>query len=388
MNTRNYIRERTMEHKGFRAQIMEAERLTGESVHSLPPGTALPVYPVDVFLNAPENWIKTGGFVVPVRPNRGLWFDWTMNSRMNTAIIPTVKGCNPITGLQSSGFHLERYETKCPKHGCDFLAEKFCPECNYKWSPQNYVSYPNTLWWDTWSVNGVEGRQFFFSEDELRDIATHFIGEKNTVPAFGFAFYSPKEPRIEQTVLHRSAQPQYMHTYLSNSAAPVTAYNLTGFSAVPCALSYCCESINIISATEASLGTETALEAKMKNESGGVKRSGRGFSKSLSNTSGSLMSPISDGGMDALLTKDESLYLSERSVEPSKPVKEVSIGAGAKISQVLIEDCFSLDTWRETPDAVMTIYFVFQEKFEELKAGGMRDLEGVKNGMLEGLPIG
>jgi hypothetical protein len=36
----------------------------------------------------------------------------------------------------------------------------------------------------------------------------------------------------------------------------------------------------------------------------------------------------------------------------------------------------------------MTIYFVFQEKFEELKAGGLRDLSGKPEGMLAGMPVG
>jgi hypothetical protein len=70
------------------------------------------------------------------------------------------------------------------------------------------------------------------------------------------------------------------------------------------------------------------------------------------------------------------------------PVKDVSIGAGAKILQTLIADPFSLDSWKDTPDAVMTLYFVFQEKFEELKSGGLRDLTGVKEGMLSGIPVG
>lgn len=399
----NYVRERTMEHKGFSAQIMEAIRLRGEGTFELPTGTAMPVYPSDAFLTYPEAWMKGPGvFVVPVRPDRGLWFNWRMNSEINTAIIPTVKGCNPITGMQTSGFHLEKYETKCPKHGCDFLAERFCPECNYKWPDRNYISM-SPSWWDGFRADDGSVRQFFFSEDELRDIATHMIGKENTVPAFGFAFYSPKEPRIEQTgtlrggsigatlgidVLYESSPPQHIYStniLYESSPSPVADYGLTGSSAVPCAgaVSFC---------STDSLGVEygaTKLGAKM-SESSGTKRS-RGFSKSLSKTSSlPQMTLISDDGMDAPLVK-EDIYRPERhcrSVELPKPVKEVSIGAGAKIRQALNADSYPLDSWHETPDAVMTIYFVFQEKFEELKAGGMRDLEGVKNGMLEGLPVG
>ena len=191
----------TMSYKGFKAQVMEAIRLTGDQVHRLPPGTALSVYPVDAFVKAPENWMKGPGvFVVPVRPNRGLWFNWRMNSEVNTGIIPTVKGCNPVTGLQTTGFHLEKYENKCPKHGVKFMAERYCPECKYNWPDRNFISM-SPLWWDGFRAEDGTVRQFFFTEDELRDIATHMIGKENTVPAFGFAFYTPKEPRPEMNTI-------------------------------------------------------------------------------------------------------------------------------------------------------------------------------------------
>lgn len=72
----------------------------------------------------------------------------------------------------------------------------------------------------------------------------------------------------------------------------------------------------------------------------------------------------------------------------SQPVKDASIGAGAKIRQSLEQDPYPLESWKDQPDAVMTIYFVFQEKFEELKSGGMRDLSGKQEGMLAGMPVG
>jgi hypothetical protein len=77
-----------------------------------------------------------------------------------------------------------------------------------------------------------------------------------------------------------------------------------------------------------------------------------------------------------------------QSVSLSAPVKEVSIGAGAKIKQGLALDPYALDSWCDKPEAVMTIYFVFHEKFEEIKAGGMHDVEGKPEGMLDGLPVG
>jgi hypothetical protein len=71
-----------------------------------------------------------------------------------------------------------------------------------------------------------------------------------------------------------------------------------------------------------------------------------------------------------------------------RKIKDVSIGAGARINQTLPKDTYPVDSWKDTPDAVMTIYFVFQEKFEELKAKGMRDFSGVPEGMLAGIPVG
>jgi hypothetical protein len=102
-----------------------------------------------------------------------------------------------------------------------------------------------------------------------------------------------------------------------------------------------------------------------------VKRS-RGFSKILKS-----MVPVADMGVDGFAD-----------FERKPEVKEVSIGAGAKINQELVPDPYPLDSWKDVPDAVMTIYFVFQEKFEELKAGGMRDFQGKPEGMLQNIPVG
>jgi hypothetical protein len=77
------------------------------------------------------------------------------------------------------------------------------------------------------------------------------------------------------------------------------------------------------------------------------------------------------------------------SIKPEKKkLAEVSIGAGARIRQSLNKDPYPLESWKEIPDAVMTIYFIFHSEFEKLRAKGMRDLRGNKEGMLSGLPVG
>lgn len=345
----------TMEYKGFKAQIMEAERLVGDQIHGLPPGTALAVYHSEEFVNYPEQWMKGPGvFVVPVKPNKGLWFDFTDNMKNNTAIVPTVKGCNPITGLQTSGIHLERYDTKCPKHNVEFKGDRFCTDCGHKWPTQNYIAGPNTLWWDGFRADDGTVRQFFFTEDEMRDVATHMIGKENTVPAFGFAFYTPKEPRPEPKVEYRgmcdfkSYEPITWTTYTTSDYGYYKSLPYGGGGTTTSAV-YCnclSEASNSIQTYDTSISsTETNTKAKLKR---------------LNN-------------------------VRYRSIEP---VKEVSIGAGAKINQELVADPYALDTWKESPDASMVIYFVFQKKLEELMAGGMVDLVGKKEGMLDGIPVG
>jgi len=403
-----------MEFKGFQAKIMEAERLVGDTVFGLPPGKPLPVYPVDAFVKCPENWMKGPGvYVVPVRPNKGLWFDWRLNSKTNTAVIPTVKGCNPITGLQTSGFHLEGYEKKCPKHGCDFTADRFCPDCNYKWPDRNYVSSSGDgeLWWDGFRAGDGTVRQFFFTEDELRDISSALIGKENTIPAFGFAFYSPKERRPESAVTYTNG---YLNVKLASN------YKLFYYSDTPTVnyMQYSSSTAQGITDIQGPQGSPGVLghpgqNATVQNENifythtSGIicppsssEKATR--SKKLAASSAS-MGLISDGQLTLdsasinFLAPIDAGSVGLGTPYPDKklevicspqPVKEVSIGAGAKIRQDLPIDTYALETWRSAPDAVMTIYFVFEEHFNEIKKAGMHDLSQRKEGMLAGLSVG
>jgi hypothetical protein len=443
MSKKHWSPTSTMRHKGYSARIMEAPRLTGEGVHQLPPGVPLNVFPADAFESLPENWMKGPGvFIVPVKPDKGLWFDWRENSEANTAVVPTVKGCNPITGMQTSGFFLEKYETKCPKHGCDFLAERYCPECKYKWPDRNYISM-SPSWWDGFRAEDGTVRQFFFSEDELRDIATHLIGKENTVPAFGFAFFSPKVQRpdfppqrtivgnFDPTVVWNHPVYNYFSppgsiNQISNSSSGqygggiITSHgtdikltksanitkgltigsNALGFdgeaqiyccssSPIPCAASPCAGGDDADSIAKGSDSNDTkglvmdALSMEpTKTDSEAQAHLLESLRSKRSRAKGMTKSAQRGG---ASIDHDE---VREIQAQQKKAVKEVSIGAGAKIHQELNHDTYALDSWKEAPDSVMTIYFVFQEKFEELKAGGMRDLSDIKEGMLNAVPVG
>lgn len=381
----------TMTYKGYSAQVMESERLVGDSIHSLPPGRALDVHQAETFNVYPENWVKKGAFVIPVKPNKGLWFNFRMNDENNTAVLLTVKGCNPITGLQSSGFHLDKYVDKCPKHGCDFVSERFCPECGYKWPDRSYLS-GTPLWWDGWVADGAI-RQFYFTEEMMRDIATHMIGKENTVPAFGFAFYSPKIPREVYTAMNISTvsssdikygyMKQLVPTinnvyYSSTSSDTLKSFNssLSTKKNIGRGLLRCksesapsCSLDALYSAGAGGQSAETYTVGASMLDAPGLERD-RGFP------------PSEECSAD--MVKDYPVD-QERSFTPQK---EVAVGAGAKIHQELPIDTYPVDSWKDTPDAVMTIYFVFQEEFKNMIAGGFKDFKDCKEGMLNGLPVG
>ncbi|MFH1364675.1 MAG: hypothetical protein ABIH52_03375 [Candidatus Aenigmatarchaeota archaeon] len=99
-----------------------------------------------------------------------------------------------MTGLQIKSMKMEQYRIQCPVHGIPFQGERLCPKCNFVWQPQNYVTTPDTLWWDGFADPEGNVRQFFFTSDMARSMPEHLIGEDNTVPAFGFSFFHPVNP--------------------------------------------------------------------------------------------------------------------------------------------------------------------------------------------------
>ena len=84
----------------FAAQLMFAPRLTGATLHSLPLGRPAEVIHLDRLPGAPKDWVRgRGSYVVPVETDIGMWFDWrTQGNDLNTAVLPSVKGMNPLTG--------------------------------------------------------------------------------------------------------------------------------------------------------------------------------------------------------------------------------------------------------------------------------------------------
>lgn len=385
-----------MQHQGFFARIMKARKLFGSGPHSLPPGNPVDVYPVDAFKEPLSSWISgPGNYVVPVDPDWGLWFDWTKNDWTNTAVLLSIKGMNPITGQRTNGFALERYIERCPIHDKPFKDGLFCEECNFKWPDQNYVTYPNKLWWDGFRTSDGKVRQFFFTEDLAKSIPELVIGKEDTVPAFGFAFFKPKKPResIIQTHMNETfKQPIFM----SNVSKNYVVLDSMSKSFDTLYESSCSESADM-SCDEPKPMTLSAGTLKKSTTKSSSNLRGLLRSCNVSNTIGQPLkksvsayysAPVAGG---ASCDCESSVNFSDSELvqpEQKRLTTEVGVGAGAEIIQNLTVDPLNVSDWNDKPDSVMRLFFVFVDQFNMIKEKGMKDLTGEKEGFLSGLPVG
>jgi len=339
----------TMEIGSFKASLMKAKRLKGDRVHGLPPGDRVDVFPIGALPGCPEGWVRAAGtYVCPVDADWGLWFDFTMNDAYNTAIIPSVKGMNPITGQKIEHISMEQYRDKCPIHGTEFSHDRYCEKCDYKWPPQNYVCHPDTLWWDGFRSPDGNVRQFFFTDEEKKDIASLVIGKENTVPAFGFVFYQTKNPRNIRPPKYLRGDPTFfspLHTPQQwNISYGGVKYGAGGSAAGSSSESYTISH----SAEVASQGFLKSVDSYVE-----PKRSALGYGKE------------------------------------KQSVKDVSVGGGARINQKLSPDPLALDAWTEKESGLIRLYFVFEEQFRQIvEKGGIKDISGTEEGYLSGLPLG
>ena len=337
--------------EGYHAKIMFAPRLASkgekDQVHGLPPGVTAPAYPVHKYAGCPSEWSKKGdAYFIPVPMSDegqgpGMWYEWRGNDReFFAAIVPSTTGMNPITGQKVDKLRLEHYREKCPIHKVDFEGERFCPECNFKWPPQNYVSDPNILWWDGFRV-GDQVRQFYFTAEMLKkDVGIAVLGG-DRVPSFGFAFFRSKEPK------------------------PVRQMHRMRGSVKVCSL----------------FGIEKGGDSYGEQYLGGppLRRFGlKGGSR---------------GGMRSLMgskKQSKSVTASVRRTRSAAHMDQVGVAAGARVRQELELDKRSLDEWEERPAAVIVCHFVSEGIAREILNGPKRDTEGDREGFLAGVrvPVG
>ena len=373
-----------MNHAGFKAKLMRAERLVGDKLFELPAGRPISIFPIASLPGSPDGWVREAGtYVCPVDSEWGLWFDWTMNDAVNTAIIPSVKGMNPITSDKLKGFGLEEYSDKCPKHGCALTHGNLCEECGYEIPPQNYVCSPNRLWWDGFRQADGSVRQFFFTDEENRDIASAVIGKENTVPAFGFAYYQPKNPRTPpQSPMTRGM------SFMAGDGVDLQGATLD------CLYTNNCSDVNVNTVTVSNSSGNTGPQG---GPVGWTEVTG---SMGCVESQGTIGNTGSNGTQRGILKENKhSVKIRRVKVSASsqtkkakssiKKSKSVSVAGGARINQELVRDNLGVDGWKEDPSAIIRLYFCFENQFRQIvESGGVKELKNQPEGYLKGLLLG
>lgn len=376
-----------MEHSGYKAALKAAPRLKDDGQrHGLPPGDSMPIFPIHSLPGCPESWVRDAGtFVVPVISDIGLWFDWTMNDPFYTSVVPSVKGMNPITGQKMEGCQMEQYRDKCPVHGDSFANGNYCEKCGYKWAPQNYIhGIGQNLWFDGFKQPDGTVRQFFYTEDVAKDIASLAIGKENTMPAFGFAFFrykkdKPPEPQVTS---------RYLYSNSINTAykSKISFSNSGGFDG-------CCKSAASSSSCTSSSSVKTAqITDCLDFVEGAIVDNSILYTKCASPSACAaadldlphFYSPVSTP-INWQIPDDAPRSITKRAMLKKF---EVSVGAGAIIDQDIKIDMRPLEDYHEKPQAMIRLYFVFESEFAEIVEKGTKSLQGSKRGYLANMPVG
>lgn len=390
--------QRVMVVNGFYASIMRTAKKSENSGTWLPPGVPIPVLPVDYLKVKPESWcLGANSYVCPVNSDWGLWFNFSMNNPENTAILPSIKGMNPLTGMRTEGYGLQEYRDECPIHKKHFSKGNLCEECGFKWPYQNYLSQGNA-YIDGFRMPDGNVRQFYFTEDMAKSVPELVIGAEDTVPAFGFCFYKLKDfkrkwedgERIKNKFPFNTTSQSSFIGGLSGMRGGTDHY-FTGCAGSKSIRGYTMDSYHpeMYDKLGSSVVRESLDIAERSDFIMGITRS-KTLSAEASTSESSLAESrcyFSSSASSDMITAyaDTDRSYSEVLVRNSA---EVGIGAGAKIKQGFAASKHAVEDWESKPAGVLRIYFVFQEEFEKYASAGFNNLEGNDSGYLEGIPVG
>jgi len=195
-----------MQNEKFTCTFNMPAALVGDATHNLPPGNVRKTFLVDEYPRCPANWMRSEGrvksYFVPVQEGAGMWLDFNGNLGLDrhVAIVISIQGINPITGMPCEDPQLEQYIDTCPKHKIKFGPDRYCKKCDLKWPKQNYIcstGHPGGSFWID-GFKSAEGivRQYILTAEKIRGVASNIIG-KDRVYAIGLSFFTSKEKKPE-----------------------------------------------------------------------------------------------------------------------------------------------------------------------------------------------
>jgi hypothetical protein len=377
-----------MEINGLYAEINMPPALSGDGLNALPPHCKVQAFPVDEFPACPNNWMhgsgKASSYFVMATVDRGMWFDFTMNSghRYDLAIVVSVQGINPVTGKKVTQLNLEQYREKCPVHNVAFQQDRFCPECNYNWPTQNYISTTTgqMLWIDGFRNEKGEVRQYIITEDNTRGVAAQVIGD-DRVWAIGFAFYLSKEPRKLGPYLGLPSLGAKSLTMSDEYSKSISSGSLPEYDANMTDVDYFMPihpDVNGPSGPSGSAGTYGPC-----GDGGSKFNMASTQHVNCSCSKGAMHRSLKTGGG---IIRAQSMMAPRAITAPMTQQKMLEIGAGARIDQEIGVDPNPIDYWQAEPIGLIYCNYVDGTMFRQILKAGQRQVK--KEGPLAGLKIG
>jgi len=380
-----------------------------ERAHFLPPFAPVDAYPVDEYEACPDNWMNgsdiASSYFVGVKEDHGMWLDFNecFYHTHDVAVVISIQGINPITGqkmVAEKALRLEQYHKKCPIHNTSYKQDRFCEECGFKWPGQNYLSTTGTpemmMWLDGFRTPEGKVRQYIFTEDKMRGVASQMIGEER-VFAIGIAYYLSKhkkpymlkrpEKREESPNLYFSQPPAYcgtgqpmfffpMHTpgdgnigkkKFGSKCDSDMLYRAIGSTDVKDVL--CSNALDKISCNLDS--SEPIASAQVQLQS-------------MANDPD--LTITTNHAFDHGIVLGDSAQDITQSVQPVVPVKQLEIGAGALIQQRVYDDPKMMDYWESEPAGMIYINYCDEETKKKIIDGGRR--AGEKDGFMKDIKVG
>ena len=359
----------------------------GNQTHGLPPYSKRQGFLVDEYPGCPDNWMrshgKTTSWFVGVPDGAGMWLDFNKNwdSEYDIAIVISVQGVNPITGMPCTDAQLEQYIEKCPKCDKEFGPERYCEKCGFHWPKQNYLSTTaqpyGFLWLDGFRTAEGIVRQYILTEEKLRSVAGHIVG-KDRVYAVGISFFLSKERRRQPIVNPRQFfSPTYSATTWHNCVNDGNKKYFAEPLGVNHHIKYSYD-VNEIQVRCASLDKETSSGA-VNTLSGNT---GEAFAKS-----GSIVL-----SRDTVGKRTKKLFGSTRlgTSATHKPIqtKKLEVGAGESIDQQVYDDPEPLDFWRKEPESILCINYCTEIDAQKILDAGRVPIEAEPEGFLQNIPVG
>lgn len=393
-----------------------------EKEHGLPPYSRRRSFLVDKYPACPTNWMKTEGslasFFTTVEHDFGMWLDFNDNAAHTheVAMVVSIQGVNPVTGMPCEDAQLEQYVEKCPKHDKPFGPERLCSDCGYKWPKQNYIATTGTprghLWLDGFrSADGVV-RQYILTEEKMKGVATNIIG-KERVYAIGVSFFLSKEEKPQPVYATRSssgwqnrASDYFDETFaIGGSSIGTSMYRMAlGDAFGPSAGAAgaeedgsgdwreICDDDNSTVETNSLDVTKGSDKVQQASYTGGLNSDERKRSKrisSLSKMSKSAKSSTKISTQGIVFGQPQFLSpMHTPTVFNEVGVKKVEVGAGASIAQFVYDDPKDLDFWKDKPESIICINYCTELEGAEIVSQGSVDLSGDKEGYLQDIPVG